>query len=344
MSLTVYLNGSGTIKNGKCCKTLTFSSVVITDSAAETMTPQQFVEYGQSLPCNPCGSVMVNCKKYNLKITNSKIVNNKLVLWLSKNCKLPTGYCKSVKVTMLPCCESDSVLYGIKFTDYDTSPVATLVTIDQTTGQVNDVGNTNTYISSIAYDKCTKTLYGIAYDLNNYDIKLNFRLVKIDKSTAKVTNIGPTGFPLKQFTINNSGKMYGYAVYYEINPYTIIDKNTGHASAQNVPQFIENNNASSIYSTKDDELLLFITSNFEIYVEPGVYKYKDNSLQFLQPYNGDNGDFKPCTNNYYGIFRGAETPQNDNVIAIIDLVTGKQSMLTLTGLKEGEVISSLTFV
>ena len=43
-------------------------------------------------------------------------------------------------------------------------------------------------------------------------------------------------------------------------------------------------------------------------------------------------------------FVGAETPQNDNVIAIIDLVTGKQSMLTLTGLKEGEVISSLTFV
>ena len=201
MSLTVYLNGSGTIKNCKCCKTLTFSSVVITDSAEETMTPQQFVEYGQSLPCNPCGSVMVNCKKYNLKITNSKIVNNKLVLWLSKNCKLPTGYCKSVKVTMLPCCESDSVLYGIKFTDYViTQLVATLVTIDQTTGQVNDVGNTNTYISSIAYDKCTKTLYGIAYDINNYDIKLNFRLVKIDKSTAKVTNYWSYWF----YDLNNS--------------------------------------------------------------------------------------------------------------------------------------------
>ena len=252
MSLTVYLNGSGTIKNGKCCKTLTFSSVVITDSAEETMTPQQFVEYGQSLPCNPCGSVMVNCKKYNLKITNSKIVNNKLVLWLSKNCKLPTGYCKSVKVTMLPCCESDSVLYGIKFIyeNYDTPGKATLIIINQNTGEVTDIGYTDTYINSIAYDKCTKTLYGIAYDFYQGNF-YNFRLVKIDKSTAKVTTIGPTGFKPEQFTINNLGQIYGFSSNFS-STYMTIDKTTGRASKLEMSSIIATIETSSIYSIKDN--------------------------------------------------------------------------------------------
>jgi hypothetical protein len=343
MSLTVYLNGSGTIKNCKCCKTLTFSSVVITDSAEETMTPQQFVEYGQSLPCNPCGSVMVNCKKYNLKITNSKIVNNKLVLWLSKNCKLPTGYCKSVKVTMLPCESSNSELYGVINGGYyyDTQQ---LVKINQQTGDITIIGDINVSyydsLTSIIYDKCTKTLYGVVQDNNSYSYQGSSYFAKIDLSTGNTTIIGEIGFSVWSMAINSKGEIY--ATPTSGNLYT-INKNTGAGTQLTNVISLSNNygdNMSISFNNNNNNELYLYNGN-------GIYKYDiiTQTITFIFSYSGTMGSFKPCTNDYYGVdpYYGGSPSELPNVLYGINVVTGVKSELQLN-VPDENTIANVQFI
>jgi len=325
MSLTVYLNGSGTIQNCKCCKTLTFASVVITDSASETMTPQQFVEYGQSLPCNPCGSVIVNCKKYNLKITNSKIVNNKLVLLLSKNCKLPTGYCKSVKVTMLPCESSNSELYGLQINNIDV--ITQLVKINQQTGDVTiigETGETGSYLISLAYDKSTKTLYGISYLGEGMGF---YSLVKVDLSTGNATTIGVTGFEVKSIAINSKGKIYGSNLWGSI--YT-INKNTGAGTYLRVSEGLDVEIYSISFNNCDDLYL---------YTGSTIYKYdiSKDTLTYVVTYGGYNGSFKPCTNDYYGV--DPYSYGTSNMLLGINTITGITNTLQLNVLSENSILN-----